>query len=169
MKKQFTFLLAFLGTCSLVFSQSTPKLKDPTATVISGVNSGRLNVIDPAVTDIAFTLIKQNSGDKLRITVKIKNLGLKAYESGNNQQNVQLWEEYSSTNRKMVKVFPFQNINGEVSQTFVYERPAFKPSDEFPPNYTAMIVYDPDIKIDNNLNNDDANASNNKLTKNPRQ
>ncbi|WP_461044362.1 hypothetical protein [Spirosoma harenae] len=50
----------------------------------------------------------------------------------------------------------------------MYERPAFKPENEFPPNYRAVIVYEPDILTDNNKNNDDANTENNTLVKNPR-
>ncbi|MFN8353277.1 MAG: hypothetical protein U0Y10_02420 [Spirosomataceae bacterium] len=169
MKKQLFVVVALVGMYSTGFSQNKPTVKDPAEVVVQGANSGRLNVIDPSITDISFVLIKQNTGDKIRVTVTLKNVGLKHYQSNANQQNVQLWEEYSSANRKIVKVFPFQNLNGGASLTFVYERPALKASDEFPPNYTATIVYDPDIRMDNNVNNDDANLGNNSQTKNPRQ
>ncbi|MFN4147187.1 MAG: hypothetical protein ACK4GN_15275 [Runella sp.] len=145
-----------------------PTLKDASKEVIGGANSGKLNVIDPAITDINFRTIKQSTGDRLQITVTVKNLGLANYSSNPNQQNVQLWEEWSSTNRRMVKAFPFQNLNGGASLNFVHERAAFKPADEFPPNYVAVIVYDPDIRIDANPSNDDSNLSNNTLAKNPR-
>lgn len=164
-------LITLLAVSSAVFSQTSqiqPKLADPSAAAIRGANSGRLGTIDPAIDDIRFSFLKLNTGDKMRVTVTVKNLGLMNYESGSNQQNVQLWEEYSNTNRKMVKLFPFQNLNANASFSFSYERPAFKPSDEFPPQYKVIIVYEPDILSDNNTKNDDSKASNNSMTKHPR-
>lgn len=163
--------ISLFSVSSAVFSQTgqtQPKLTDPTTVAIRGANSGRLGTIDPAIDEIRFSHLKLNTGDKIRVTVTVKNLGLMNYESGSNQQNVQLWEEYSSTNRKMVKLYPFQNLNANASFSFFYERPAFKPSDEFPPHYKAIIVYEPDILSDNNTKNDDFKASNNSMTKHPR-
>lgn len=37
-------------------------------------------------------------------------------------------------------------------------------SDEFPPNFTLELAYDPDIRIDNNTQNDDCRMTNNKQT-----
>lgn len=172
MKPSFIHVLIVLFAFSIpTFSQTgriQPKLADASTAVVRGASTGRLGSIDPAVTDISFRYLKPTTGDKIQVVVTVKNLGLMNYESGSNQQNVQLWEEYSGSNRKMVKLFPFQNLNASASFSFSYERPVFKPSDEFPPHYKAMIVYEPDILSDNNTKNDDSNAANNSLTKNPR-
>lgn len=127
-----------------------------------------LNTIDPAVTSIEFKTIKRNTGDILRITGKVKNIGGKNYTSNANQQLIQLWEINSTADKKMVKTLPFTNLNSNQEISIVHERPAFKNSNEFPPDYEVIITYDPDIFIDNNKNNDDANAKNNSLRKNPK-
>jgi len=123
---------------------------------------------DPAVVNIEFKTIKRSSGNLLRITGTVKNKGGKNYISGANQQQVQLWENYSSTNRKMVKQLPFNQLLCNQELNIVFERPAFKVSDEFPPDYEVVIVYDPDILMDANQNNDDAVITNNHMTKNPK-
>lgn len=127
----------------------------------------RLNTIDPAVVNLRFWTSKLPSGDKLMIQGIVKNIGGKDFSSGTKQQ-IQLWEVSTPTSRKMVQQIEFSSLRAGQEISINYERPALKPSDEFPPNYEVLIVYDPDIFSDANPNNDDANMKNNKMSKNPR-
>ena len=126
------------------------------------------SLIDPAVTGITFTRLKQSTGDKLVIKGTVKNIGGKTFESGANQQVIQLFEVRTPTNRIMLKQIPFSRLTPGQEIKIDHTIPAFKPSDEFPPDYQVLIVYDPDIYLDANKNNDDGNQKNNVLTKNPR-
>lgn len=147
------------------FSQITPK---PGFRPNDGTKQLYKNTIDPAVTDIKFTTIKKTTGDKLRITGVIKNIGGKNYVSGANQQFIQLWENRSGVDRRKLKDQAFTNLNAGQEIQISIEIPAIKPGKEFPPDYQVILVYDPDIYIDANKSNDDAVSSNNSLTKNPR-
>ena len=172
MKKQIAFFL-FLTACShFAWSQTQKIPKNPkTMTPVQNQQQVRqtlASIIDPAITELSFSTIKRSSGDILRITVTLKNIGGANYQSNANQQNVQLFEEWTPDQPRQVKVFPFQNLNAGAGLQFVYETPAPKPGNEFPPNYRAVIVYEPDILSDANPKNDDANAANNSLVKNPR-
>jgi hypothetical protein len=169
MKKVSISVITIFCFCLQLSAQVPTNAKNINKGVGGKPTSENLKFADPAVTNISFRVIKQNTGDRLQIKVEVKNIGLRNYESGANQQNIQLWEEYSATKRTLVKTYPFQNLNSGASISFMYERSAFKASDEFPPQYRAIIVYDPDILMDNNKNNDDPNSKNNELSKNPRQ
>lgn len=128
----------------------------------------RNNTIDPAVVNLRFWTSKLPSGDKLMVQGIVKNIGGKDFSSGAKQQQIQLWEVSTPSNRKMVKQIEFTSLRAGQEININYERPALKPGDEFPPNYEVLIVYDPDIFSDANTNNDDANMKNNKMSKNPR-
>jgi hypothetical protein len=153
---------------SALSAQIKSKIRNTTADPIESNKAIYLNTIDPATTSIIFKIIKLRTGDRLQIIGVVKNIGGKNFRSNSNQQNIQLWENYSSENKKMVKQIPFTNLNSNEETKIIYERAAFKPGNEFPPDYQIFIVYDPDIFIDNNINNDDANLNNNSLTKNPK-
>lgn len=161
--KNLTFLLSFI-TSNILFGQFATN-KIPTKPIDNSREILR-SMIDPAVIAIDFKIIKTGTGNVLRVSGIIKNKGGKNYYSGVNQQQVQLWENYSSTNRRMVKQMPFTQLNAGEEIKIIFERPAFKTSNEFPPDYEVLIVYDPDIAIDSNNNNDDAVLSNNRMIKN---
>jgi len=147
------------------YSQSTPSSKFKP---ISEPLRTYKNTIDPAVTNISFTTLKKTTGDKLKITGVIKNIGGKNFISGENQQFIQLWEIRSAVDRHKLKDLAFTRLNAGQELKISIELPAIKPGKEFPPDYQILIVYDPDIYIDANKDNDDAVSSNNSLTKNPR-
>lgn len=161
--------LFLFGACMMLlnfsFSQITP---NPSFKPNGGSKLSYKNTIDPAVTDIQFTTIKKTTGDKLRITGLVKNIGGKNYSSSANQQFIQLWEIRSGTDRRKIKDLAFTNLNAGQEIKIIMELPAIKPGKEFPPDYQVIIVYDPDIYIDANKANDDALSSNNSMTKNPR-
>lgn len=143
-------------------------VKLPVSKAVSTANNVNLSVIDPAVTNITFTTIKLASGDKMRVTGIVKNKGGKNYESSENQQVIQLWEVRSSNDKQKLKEISFVRLNAGQELKISVDLPALKPGNEFPPDYQVLIVYDPDILMDANKNNDDANYGNNTLVKNPR-
>lgn len=155
------FMLIF----TFSYSQIIPS---PTFRPNDGSKLSYKNTIDPAVTDIKFTTIKKTTGDKLRITGVVKNIGGRNFNSGANQQFIQLWEMRSGVDRHKLKDLPFTSLNAGQEIKIILELPALKPGKEFPPDYQVVIVYDPDIYIDDNKTNDDSVSSNNSLTKNPR-
>lgn len=122
--------------------------------------------LDLAVTEIRFSIVSVK--DRYNGTVKIegivKNTGGLNYTSGENQQTILLYEETPGLSPKLVASRSFRNlaVNGTVSVSYTR---AWRTSDEFPPSYTAIIVFDPDIYLDGNTSNDDANSANNRLTK----
>ncbi len=163
----FSFVLLFCAGLLCAQTSVTPKNTLPLPKAISSAKAVFLNTIDPAVTGISFATIKQPTGDKLRVTGKVKNIGGKNYVSSDNQQIVQLWEIRSATSKLKLKEIPFRVLNAGQEITLSIELPAIKPGTEFPPDYQVVIVYDPDIYIDANKNNDDARSDNNSHTKNP--
>ncbi|MFZ1751598.1 MAG: hypothetical protein WAU01_15475 [Saprospiraceae bacterium] len=166
--KHLSVLLINVIIISTLSAQTLSKIKSPPADAIESKKAVYLNTIDPATTSITFKIIKLSTGDRLQIIGIVKNIGGKNFRSNSNQQHIQLWENYASDNKKMVKQIPFTNLNSNEDIKIIYERAAFKPGNEFPPDYQVFIVYDPDIFIDNNLNNDDANLNNNSIIKNPK-
>lgn len=166
-------LLVNLGFASINgWSQTTftpvDKSKLPATNTNTSAAAIFANLIDPAVTGITFTTVKLSTGDKLVIKGTVKNIGGKTFESGSNQQVIQLFEIRTPTNRVMLKQLPFSRLTPGQELKIEHTLPALKPGDEFPPDYQVLIVYDPDIFIDANKNNDDGNLKNNSLSKNPR-
>ncbi len=161
------FLFLLLASLDILSAQISKQAKLPNKSIDNSRDIIRM-LTDPAATSIEFKTIKTATDNLLRITGTVRNKGGKKYTSGVNQQQIQLWENYSSTSRKMVKQIPFVQLLPGEEIKIIYERKAFKASDEFPPDYELIIVYDPDIAIDANPDNDDAVASNNKLVRNPR-
>ncbi len=102
------------------------------------------------------------------ITAVVKNLGDVPYSTRAGQQNVQLfeWPLGRATAGPPKKVCEFGNLAVNQEVKCQYDRPwdCSSPAEgEFPPNYKAMIVYDPDIRLDGNPKNDDVNSKNNSL------
>ena len=133
------------------------------------VNSNKTNTllasIDPAVTSITFALVKLSSGDKLKITGTVTNKGNSDFESGENQQMIQLWEIRSPGERQMLRQMLFSRLNSGQELKITHEVPYPKKGKGSTPEYQVIIVYDPDILSDANKKNDDSNASNNTMTK----
>lgn len=121
--------------------------------------------VDPAATAINYSLVEKadNIVAKIKIEGVVKNIGKDAYKSGANQQIVLLYEVIGRQT-KLVASKAFQNLaaNAEVKVSFVR---VWDKSIEFPPNYTLVISYDPDIYLDGNPNNNDLNSINNKMEK----
>jgi hypothetical protein len=99
------------------------------------------------------------------ITAIVKNVGTVPYVSRAGQQSVQLTKMAPGTTSggtlKANCDFPTLNVGQEVRCPFTRR---WDTAIEFQPSYKAMIVYDPDILLDSNPKNDDANPKNNTAT-----
>lgn len=119
--------------------------------------------VDPAIENINFQILYKTSQfrGKVRITAIVKNKGVTRYTSGPNQQTVLLYEGPNLVARQ-----DFQNLEAGQTISLSFDRlwDASSPSEgEFPPEYKALIIYDPDILLDGNKLNDDCRNTNNQL------
>ncbi len=124
--------------------------------------------IDLAAYEIKVSVISASSNDKakLKIEGKVKNVGRLNYSSGAGQQVALLYEEVPGTAPRLMATKNFQNLAVNATTSFYFTRTWDKTANaEFPANYFLIITFDPDLYIDGNNNNDDANAANNKITK----
>ncbi|MBF0207449.1 MAG: hypothetical protein HQK53_11225 [Oligoflexia bacterium] len=168
------FLFGLLAFCASIFSASS--FADSSMAVINDRDNDSsfheimpLPIVrcqlDPAVTKINFSIIRKYSQfrGKVQIAATIQNIGTIGYVSAPNQQSILLYEGDRLVARKK-----FQNLRPREMVTISYQRDwnASSPNEgEFPPMYKAMIIYDPDILMDNNKLNDDCNARNNQLSR----
>jgi hypothetical protein len=129
--------------------------------------------VDLAVTDITFSItgIDHNAQDfegTATITAVITNIGADPYVSNSNQQGVLLYEQdLGLVVGTIVVDQEFGNLGVGESITVSYSRAWNQSSPaegEFPPNYRAVITFDPDLYIDGNSSNDDALSTNNERT-----
>jgi len=121
----------------------------------------RRNCPDPAAETVEFQLLSRDSlrefQGRVQITGTVRNRGAAAFESGSNQQSVQLYE-----NDRLVASRSFQTLASGVSVQVSFSRP-WSAAMEFPPTYRLVISYDPDIYLDGNPKNDDCGRQNNRI------
>ncbi len=121
--------------------------------------------IDLAAESINFSVV--NVMDRFNAVVKIegvvRNVGRLNYTSGTKQQSALLYEDNGGILR-LVASQSFQNLDVNATAKVSFTRNWNKAS-EFPPNYILIISFDPDIYMDANTNNDDANNANNKFSR----
>lgn len=125
--------------------------------------------IDPAAVSVSFSLNRRIDDFKAMITIAgiVTNIGKDNYNSNPGQQVILLYEDMGGT-PKLVATKAFQNLTKGKSVKIGFTREWNKSSPaegEFPPNYTLVISYDPDIYLDNNPDNNDINSKNNRLVK----
>ena len=128
---------------------------------------------DPAVVRIEFTIHKDKfhpTRGTAHITAVVKNVGDVPYTTSPTQQNIQIFELVlgRAAAGPAKKVCTFGNLTVGQEVRCQYDRPwdSSSPAEgEFPPDYKAMIVYDPDIRLDGNPKNDDISSKNNSLQK----
>lgn len=129
---------------------------------------------DLAASRIDFSIVSRRDPYHGRVSIVgvVKNVGTTAYESGPTQQTVQLYEgPYFGlpTGRRLVAQQAFQNLAPGQEISVRYERDWYSASPaegEFPPSYTVMISYDPDIGHDSNPKNNDCVNTNNMKERN---
>jgi len=121
--------------------------------------------IDLSASAIEFSVV--TCRDKFHALVKIegvvKNTGTLNYTSGANQQVALLYENKAG-HSTLVATRVFQNLTPGQEVRVNFTRQWYK-GEEFPPTYTLIVSYDPDIYLDGNDNNDDSNNANNRLEK----
>ncbi len=135
---------------------------------------------DPAAVGIEFGIVSRASMKQgtlgsasqrfrgtVRITGVVKNVGQGAYESGREQQEIQLLEiSLGSDRAEVVARRDFRRLAPGQEAAVQYEREwdASSPAEgEFPPVYRLVIVYRPDIRRDENRGNDDCDLNNNRM------
>ncbi|MFQ5501303.1 MAG: hypothetical protein ACE5EQ_03260 [Phycisphaerae bacterium] len=114
---------------------------------------------NPAVDRIDFTLVSTTSATQgmVKIDGVVENKGGGMFDSNPGQQSVQLFEGTT-----MVAEQIFEDLAPSAMVTVSFTK-NWDTTNEFPPTYRAIIVYDPDIFIDGNEGNDDCATSDNVL------
>lgn len=133
----------------------------------------RVDCIDPAATEIRFEIVRRDSQftGRIRITGVVKNIGNKAFQSGPNQAAAYLYQlpPGATSGGTLVAQQPFTDLAVGNALNVSWERDwnSSSPNEgEFPNSYRLLIVYDPDIYMDANKENDDCNGNNNQKDRN---
>lgn len=158
MKKSTFCLVVFACLFATVAQAQIPRVTKVNPRIINGPginNPGNIlgGCEDPAIVDFKVDRI----GGNVRAQVVVKNIGMHHFVSGPNQQLVQIYR-----NGTMVasRSFPGNRLNAGAVLTLDYSG-VFAANTE----WKAFIVYDPDIYIDGNTQNDDCNQGNNTQTR----
>lgn len=112
----------------------------------------RIDCMDPAVVDMyAEVLSGDEHGGRIRITVVMANIGEQDFVSGEGQQAV-----YLMYGGQSVAIEEFVNLAAnEAEEVVLTYEVDWSLSTEFQSNFEGVILYDPDIYIDGNEDNDD--------------
>ncbi len=168
MKKYFMLLLAFAITANLVTeAQIVVKKPKSKATKIpdGGLTPQQVEQIK-AASGVDLAVITANAilistpdkiHGKVRIDGEVKNIGLNNYVSKAGQQELVIMEGDKVVARKA-----FQNLSKGAVVKISYEINKWNTANEFNPDYTVQINFDPDLYTDSNRNNDDKVSANNK-------
>lgn len=116
---------------------------------------------NPAVDRIDFELLETTSPTEgaVLITGVVVNAGTGLFDSSAGQQSVQLYEGVT-----LLATADFEDLAPGETVTVAAEVD-WSTTNEFPPTYRVVIVYDPDIYIDGNDANDDCATSDNALSR----
>ncbi|MBJ2173217.1 hypothetical protein JBL43_03155 [Aureibaculum sp. A20] len=123
--------------------------------------------IDLEASDITFSVVKTDDfNGTVTLTGIVKNIA-DDFTSGEGQQVIYLYEKSlgtpSNQSGNLVASRSFENLSAGETLEVSFSR-TWSSSNEFPPEYILVIGYDPDLYIDSNLNNDDTNQANDKIT-----
>jgi|CXWL01.1.fsa_nt_gi hypothetical protein len=119
--------------------------------------------VDPAI--VSITLTKGALRGQVRISYEIRNLGRSAWRSGANQQGAHLIAHNGNTGTDFINHRPLPGAAAAGARMTLYTSPLINNAFddfEFGGHVDLSIGYDPDIAIDGNTCNDDANAANNR-------
>ncbi|HEX7045281.1 MAG TPA: hypothetical protein VF203_11775 [Burkholderiales bacterium] len=93
------------------------------------------------------------------LVAPVKNLGSSTFRANRGQAEITLRMGTRVVNRQPLTVLaPGATRDGGTTIS------GWRLSDEFPPDFTLEISYDPDIRVDGNPENDDCRMTNNKAT-----
>jgi hypothetical protein len=126
----------------------------------------KIKNIDLVAEVINFSVVRADGefSGTVKIEGVVRNAGTSDYTSNLNQQLALLYEQNPGGIPKLVATQPFRDLPVNTTIKVAYTR-KWDRSQEFPPTYTLIISFDPDIYIDGNNNNDDSNTANNKISK----
>jgi hypothetical protein len=168
MKTATLIIAASLSLSSLAFADTAPTAPTPppTTTVPIPVPTLKLAIqcVDPAASGIDYAIVtkKTQFTGTVRIRATVKNVGNAPYLSRPEQQVAQLYENRPGVAPRLVAKRAFQNLAVGEAFSFSFDR-EWNAADEFQPSYRIAIVYDPDIRNDGNVKNDDCRMGNNVL------
>lgn len=130
----------------------------------------QVDCIDPAAVEIRFDIVRRDSqfAGRVRINGVVKNIGNKTFQSGPNQAAAYLYQlpPGATSGGTLVAQQPFTYLAVGDAINVSWERDwnSSSPNEgEFPNSYRLIIVYDPDIYMDANKDNDDCNGNNNQI------
>jgi len=120
---------------------------------------------DPAAVSLTFQVLSRDRAyptqGRIRLTGVVKNVGNVAFESDPRQASAQLTEQSPGGRPAIRAQQDIANLAPNATITLTYEL-AWDTAREFPPTFTLLLSYDPDIYLDANKKNDDCNQNNNK-------
>lgn len=165
MKNTIAFLVILFFSLSGVSAQQ-PKLKPKADMEKAGSMNPVQYCADPAVVDLEFRVITRRSTFQALVGIEavVKNLGGRDFVSSPGQQSIQIYEQVPGGAARLVKQKAFTRLDAGRAIRVIYKRDwdSSSPAEgEFPPTYSAIISYDPDIGMDANKQNDDCNLRNN--------
>ncbi|WP_299898684.1 hypothetical protein [uncultured Aquimarina sp.] len=126
--------------------------------------------IDLEATSITFSIVKDDDfTGTATITGTITNIGDDSFRSSSGQQALRLYQRNlgAPAPGELVSTVSFTDLAAGETLTISYSRPwnSSSPAEgEFPPDYSIVLDYDPDIFIDGNDSNNDEDLTNNSLT-----
>jgi hypothetical protein len=163
MKRALLVIASSLFVSSIALADTTPTVPTAPIAPISTLKLPLLPCVDPAVTAVDYALVAKKSATTgtVRIRGTVKNIGNAPYTSRADQQVAQLYEvPLGGGAPKLLATRAFQNLAAGESFSFSVDK-EWSSTTEFPPSYKVVIVYDPDIRNDGNLKNDDCRMGNN--------
>lgn len=117
---------------------------------------------NPAIVELQVGIIRKDPRNRFQGTIQLKavlkNIGTANYVSRSNQQSVQIHQ-----GRRLLKNERFGNLRKGEVKIIAVQMP-WNAAGEFQQNLKASIVYDPDIRMDGNKQNDDCNMRDNTKT-----
>lgn len=123
--------------------------------------------IDPAAQQISFRILNKTSpfNGRVQITGLVKNVGNKPFlnKGRPGAAAIHLYE-----GNRLVVNKPMNDLQPGATQSVTYTRnwQSSSPAEgEFPPTYKLWLMYDPDIAMDSNPDNDDVRSQNNRIEK----
>ena len=162
---KFVAMLGTIALCATVATaEPTPQHpKDAIQKPLPGPLRPLACIVDPAIG--AVTLTKGKAPGSVQVSVEVRNLGSSAWQSGANQQNVNVSVRNGNTGNVVSRSQALPGRAAANSRMGMLTTPmianAFD-TFEFGGSVEASISYDPDIAIDGNSCNDDRNAANNR-------
>jgi len=120
---------------------------------------------DPAADSLTFQVLSRDRAHptqgRIRLTGMVKNVGNVAFESDPRQASAQLTEQSPGGRPAIRAQQNIANLAPNATITLTHEL-AWDTAREFPPTFTLLLSYDPDIYLDANKKNDDCNQNNNR-------